>query len=52
MGTTSLSHGKAVTTLGLKNWDVADNLTKNIHMFKRAMPLISNLKEPAICQRH
>ena len=45
-------HARSVATLGIKNWEVCDNLVKKIHMFKRAMPLIANLKEPAIRQRH
>jgi dynein heavy chain len=47
-----LGHAKAVATLGIKSWEVSENLTKKIYTFKRTIPLISNLKELAIHQRH
>ncbi|KAH0787434.1 dynein heavy chain 2, axonemal [Histomonas meleagridis] len=52
MESAAQAHYKSILSLGIKNWDVCDSLTKKIQLFKRTMPLISNLKEPAIRQRH
>ncbi|OHS94615.1 Dynein heavy chain family protein [Tritrichomonas foetus] len=52
MESAALAQGKAVLSLGIKNWDIADILTKKIQTFKKTMPLITNLKEPAIKERH
>lgn len=46
------AQGKLVANLGLKNWDVSTVLAQRIHSFKKTMPLISNLKEPAMGARH
>ncbi|EAX96997.1 Dynein heavy chain family protein [Trichomonas vaginalis G3] len=48
----AVTQAKQVANLGLKNWDVATVLAQKIQQFKKMMPLISNLKEPAINERH
>ena len=48
----AIAQGKLVANLGLKSWDVAQVLSQKILQFKKTMPLISNLKEPAIGPRH
>ena len=52
MGSTAAAMASSVIALGIKNWEVADVLAKKIQTFRKTMPLIQNLKEPAIKERH
>ena len=35
-----------------KNWDICDSIKSRIEQFKRTMPLIQDLKNPAMRDRH
>lgn len=52
MGSTAAAISSSVVALGIKSWEIANVLTKKIQTFRKTMPLIQNLKEPAIKERH
>ena len=35
-----------------KNWEICDSIKSRIEQFKRTMPLIQDLKNPAMRDRH
>ncbi|XP_031567025.1 dynein heavy chain 2, axonemal-like, partial [Actinia tenebrosa] len=43
---------KTIREVKDKNWDICDSIKSRIEQFKRTMPLIQDLKNPAMRERH